>query len=70
MARTESTDLNVEVRGDLMFVTEPSTSVYAIYSKPDGEPWITARHVPEDHGFRARAWIAACAKARELGWIV
>ena len=63
-------DLSVEVRGDLMFVTEPETSLYAIYSKPDGEPWITGRHVPDDHQFRARAWIAANAKARELGWIV
>jgi hypothetical protein len=63
-------ELNVEVRGDLMFVIDAETSLYAIYSKPEGAPWMMARHVPDDHRFRARAWIAACGKARELGWIV
>jgi hypothetical protein len=62
--------LNVDVRDDLIVVTEEG--LYAIYSKPEGgQPSIMARRVPEgEHEFKARAWGAACAKARELGWIV
>jgi len=64
-------DLNVEVRGDLIIVTELTTTFRAIYMKPKGEPWIKAAGVPTGtHEFRARAWTAANGKARELEWIV
>jgi hypothetical protein len=64
-------DLNVEVHGDLIIVTQPTTTFHAIYVKPKGEPWIKTAGVPTGtHEFRARAWGAANGKARELGWIV
>ena len=64
-------DLNVEVRDDLIIVTQPTTTFRAVYLKPNGEPWIKAAGVPTGtHEFRARAWGAANGKARELGWIV
>ena len=63
--------LNIEVRGDLIIVTELTTTFRAIYMKSKGEPWIKAAGVPTGtHEFRARAWGAANGKARELGWIV
>jgi hypothetical protein len=64
-------ELNIEVRGDLVIVTQPATTFLAIYMKPKGEPWIKAAGVPTGTDeFRARAWGAANGKARELGWIV
>ena len=64
-------DLNIEVRDDLIIVTQPTTTFQAIYMKPKGEPWIKAAGVPTGTDeFRARAWGAANGKARELGWIV
>ena len=44
---------------------------YAIYSKPKGDPWLEAKHMPlGTHDFKARAWEAANDKARRLNWIV
>ena len=64
-------DLNIEVRDDLIIVTQPTTTFQAIYVKPKDEPWIKTAGVPiGTHEFRARAWSAANGKARELGWIV
>jgi hypothetical protein len=64
-------DLNVEVHGDLIIVTQPTTTFHAIYVKTKGEPWIKTAGVPTGtQEFRARAWGVANGKARELGWIV
>ena len=63
-------DLHVDVRGEIIIVTEPETGFYAIYSKPKGEPWLKAQHMPlGTHDFKARAWDAANDKARKLRWI-
>ena len=57
-------DLNIEVRDDLIIVTQPTTTFHAIYMKPKGEPWIKAAGVPiGTHEFRARAWGAANGKS-------
>ena len=54
----------------IIIVTEPETGFYAIYSKPRGEPWLEAQHMPlGTHDFKARAWDAANDKARKLRWI-
>jgi hypothetical protein len=59
-------DLHVDVRGELIIVTEPETG-----SKPKGEPWLKAKHMPlGTHDFKARAWDTANDKARKLRWIV
>jgi hypothetical protein len=64
-------DLHVDVRGELIIVIEPETGFYAIYSKPKGEPWLKAKHMPlGTHDFKARAWDTANDKARKLRWIV
>ena len=64
-------DLHVEVRGEIIIVTEPETGFYAIYSKPKGDPWLEAKHMPlSTYDFKARAWEAAKDKARRLNWIV
>jgi hypothetical protein len=39
-------DLNIEVRDDLIIVTQPTTTFHAIYVKPKGEPWIKTAGVP------------------------
>jgi hypothetical protein len=44
-------DLHVEVRGEIIIVTEPETGFYAMYAKPKGDPWLEAEHMPMDgHG--------------------
>ena len=65
-------DVKAEVRGDLIFIAEPATQFYAVYSKPDGQPQLILkrRASTNDHVLLARAWQAANTKAREIGWIV
>jgi hypothetical protein len=65
-------DVQAEVRGDLIFITEPATQFYAVYSKPDGQPQLILkrRASTNDRVLLDRAWQAANAKAREMGWIV
>jgi hypothetical protein len=66
-----SSSLRVEVRGDLIIVTESKTGHYAIYSKPKGDPWLNVQGLPTGtHEVKAHAWQAAVDKARDLGWIV
>jgi len=55
----------------------PGTSYSITYRKVDSAPWLLASGIRDDlnspisrHTFRARAWIAANEKARDLGWIV
>ena len=71
-------DLHVKFDGHEIIVTRPGTDMMTAYRKrPDSpnlaltrswlEPTTTSPAVSE---FRAEAFQAAVAKARELGWIV
>src|SRR5262245_30023125 len=70
--KTSNTGL-VEVQGDWVVVTEPTTQCYAIYTTPTTTPRrrliLKRRSDTEDYQLLARAWQAANDKARELGWI-
>jgi hypothetical protein len=71
--------LHVEVQGDDIVVTLPGTSYVVTYYRAAAFPQqlLTKSHSGrDDQGarmtqteFHARAWKAANAKARELGWI-
>ena len=71
--------LRVEVLGDEIIVILPATSYGITYYKPANSPQLLAKDLRSkvDSGapplpmleFLARAWQAANAKARELGWI-
>jgi hypothetical protein len=65
-------NLEVEVDGDLIVVSELSTQFIAIYARPAVMPQLILRKRTEgeDYELFARAWQAANDKARELGWIV
>ena len=71
-------DLHVELLGDEIVVTKPGTDFLTAYRKRPDSPtlklmrsWVDL-HItsPEISEFRAHAFQAAVAKARELGWIV
>jgi hypothetical protein len=72
-------DLSVEVQGDEIIVTLPSMNYVVKYYRAAAFPkqLLTKSHSGrEDESapmtqaeFHARAWKAANAKARELGWI-
>jgi hypothetical protein len=70
--------LSVEVRGDLIIVTQAGTTFSATYGKATGEQSIVLLAATEGHEaerpatlqFRAYAYGAALRKARELGWVV
>jgi hypothetical protein len=70
--------LSVEVRGELIVVTQPDATFAATYGKAWDEPKKVLLAVTEGHGaeqeaiskFRAEAFEAAFRTARELGWIV
>jgi hypothetical protein len=81
--REETSDTHVTGRvrvarlDDAIVVTMPGTSYSVTYRKLDSSPWLFASNIRDDpdspvsrHTFRARAWIAANEKARDLGWIV
>jgi hypothetical protein len=73
----------LEVSGDEIIVTAPGTSHCVVYQCPPGENGLMAKTssgeasdpIPSDEApithtdFRARAWVLAHDKARELGWI-
>ena len=61
----------LEVRGDLMIVTQPSTQFFAVYIRPTNQPQLILkrRTDTDDHVLLAQVSQAANAKARELGWI-
>jgi hypothetical protein len=75
---TNKNDLRVEVQGDYITITLPGTKFMVTYYKVNDPPqlmpksdWTDDPDAPVTLGaFRARAWIAANDKARELGWIV
>jgi hypothetical protein len=70
--------VKVEVQEDHIVVTLPGTSYAVTYYKPGEAPQLIVRSNWTDDPdasielgeFRARAWITAVGKARELGWIV
>jgi hypothetical protein len=65
-------ELEVEVEGDLIVVSQFATQFIAIYARPTVMPQLILRKRTEsdDYELFARAWQAANDKARELGWIV
>jgi hypothetical protein len=75
---TDNHDLHVEVQGDYIIITLPGTKFMVTYYKVGDPPQVMTKSVWTDDpdapvtlgAFRARAWIAANDKARELGWIV
>ena len=75
---TDKADLHVELQGDYIIITLPGTKFRVTYYKLNDPPelraksdWTDDPDAPVTLGaFRARAWIAANDKARELGWIV
>ena len=70
-------ELKVELRGDDIVVTMPGTKFKVTYYKPIDMPQLLAKSDWTDDpdapvtlgAFRARAWLAANDKARQLGWI-
>ena len=75
---TDNHDLHVEVQGDYIIITLPGTKFMVTYYKLDNPPELQAKSDWTDDpdasvtlgAFRARAWIAAHDKARELAWTV
>jgi hypothetical protein len=67
-----SVGIQVEAKGDLLIVSEPTSDFVAIYAKPNERPRLTLmRRTPTtDNVLLADAFQAAVSKARELGWIV
>jgi hypothetical protein len=70
-------DLNVELVGDEIVVTRPRSTFLLAYRKLSDEPRLVmtrssmGKASPSAmHSFRALAFQAAVAKARELGWVV
>jgi hypothetical protein len=71
-------DLHVELDGDEIVVTRPDADMITAYRKAPDRPnlvltrsWLEPTvSSPEISEFRAHAFQAAIAKARELGWIV
>jgi len=71
-------DLKVKFNGQEIIVTKPGTDFMLAYRKrPDSPNLVLTRSwekptvtSPEISEFRAHAFQAAVAKARELGWIV
>ena len=69
-------DVQVAVEDGAIIVTLPGTSFCVVYRK-GADPWLLVSNIRDDpnspiskYTFRARAWVAANDKARELGWIV
>ena len=61
-------DVNVEVRGEDIIITAPSTDHLVIYSKRENSVELRARKLYGPLDFRLRAWTLANHKAQELGW--
>ena len=56
-------------RGDII-ITQPGSVWVAVYFNPERQPYLVAKDAPiGPEEFRTRAWVAAVAKAREMGWI-
>ena len=71
-------NLQIELDGDEIVVTKPGTDFLLAYRKRSDSPNLVLTRSwekptvmsPEISEFRAHAFQAAVAKARELGWIV
>lgn len=65
-------NLEVEVRGRLLIVTQPATEFFVIYAKSSDQPHLVLkrRSDTKDQTLLALAFQAAIAKARELRWVV
>jgi len=75
----EPPDVWVRLVDDEIVVSLPHSTYIAIYEKDADLPHLTLRHLSEEKDpqasltiaeFLGRAWDAANAKARELGWIL
>ena len=66
------TGFQIEERDGEIIVMQASPLFIATYYRKSNEPQlILRRRTPtDDHELIARAWQAAVAKAREIGWIV
>jgi len=71
----DSLDVSVAVHDEAIVVTLFGTAFSVTYRGND--PWLVASDIRDDLNspinrftFRARAYVAANEKARELGWIV
>jgi hypothetical protein len=68
------TGLSVEVKGQDIVVRDSITGLSVTYRRTGTEPMIVAVDPmrrdpsPEEAAFLVRAWKAAYAKARKLGW--
>ena len=63
-------ELHVELQGDYIIVTLPGTKFMGTYQLRAKSDWTDDADAPIALGaFRARAWMAASDKARQLGWI-
>ena len=62
----------IDVRDDLLIVTEERTAFFAMYEMRTDRPQLALvrRSPTADHELLAAAFQAAVKKARELGWIV
>ena len=58
-----------EQDGEIIVTDGVFTAVYHKPDKLDPQLKLKSRSPTDDHALRARAWIAAVSKARELGWI-
>ena len=64
-------DLNVQVKGAEIIVTQSGSDFVAIYERAKYEPELIAKgKLYGPRQFLSRAWLAANDKARELGWIM
>ena len=77
MAKNDPGDVHLVVASEGIVITMPGTDFLVIYTKPENTPWLMVTKLEDDRTapikqaeFLARAWVAANAKARELGWIV
>ena len=63
--------IQVEVKGDLLIVSEPTSNFVAIYVKSSEryQLMLMPRTPTTDNVLLAEAFQAAVGKARELGWI-
>ena len=68
----KSTHFIAEVREGNLVVSLPNGSFKAVYYKAAGRPHLILRErsKTDDEELLADAFLAAVAKARELGWIV
>jgi hypothetical protein len=75
----EPSEVWVRVVDDEIIVTLPHSTYIAIYEMDADLPHLTLKHLSQERDpqsgltiaeFLGRAWDAANAKARELGWIV